>query len=275
VGTTNLIMAAVMASAVGSGCSWAHPGANPYRGAPTAVLDDFAMSDETRRQLRALMTARSYTDVVTITRDRITGQHVYGDLRQMHSGHGQVCHGSVDRSAWSATHEERGLVYCVGETCVVVPTICNNVSLVTRRPEEDPLQSGADEPIDISPAAGPTPPSSDAVVAQGPDSNALDFTPFADVPTSSDGSGGSGGGFSSSPIGGGSGGTLPCCDTGPAGPISPGTPPVVEPTSPVPEAPAWSLLLAGLALMGAMRQGVSSGVADKATMAGLGAVRPG
>ena len=134
----SLIVAAAMASATGSGCSWAHPGANPYRGAPEAVLADFAMPDDTRRQLRALMVARRYTDVVTITRDRIQGQHVYTDLRQMHSGHGVVCHGSVDRSAWSAKHEERGLVYCVGDTCVVVPTVCNNVSLLTRKPEDEP-----------------------------------------------------------------------------------------------------------------------------------------
>lgn len=260
-GTTNLIMAAVMASAVGSGCSWAHPGANPYRGAPPAVLDDFAMSDGTRRQLRALMTARRYTDVVTITRDRITGQHIYSDLRQMHSGHGQVCHGNVDRSDWSATHEERGLVYCVGETCVVVPTICNNVSLLTRRPDEDPLQSGADEPIDISPAAGPTPPSSDAVVAQGPDSSPLDFTPVADGSSSWDGpTGGGGGSFSSPPVGDGSGGIIPCCSTSPSGPIGPATPPVVAPTSPVPEAPAWSLMLTGLALIGALRRRPGAGV---------------
>ena len=253
---TNLIIAAVVASAAGSGCSWAHPGANPYRGAPPAVLADFAMSDDTRRQLRALMTERRYTDVVTITRDHIAGQHAYNNLRQMHSGHGQVCHGSVDRSAWSVTHEERGLVYCVGVTCVVVPTICNNVSLVTRQPEEDPLQSGADEPIDISPAAGPRPPSSDTVIAQGPDSGPLDFTPETSTPTSSEmppggeGAGGSGSTFPSSPLGGGSG--IACCDSGPIGPIGPGTPPVVPPISPVPDAPGWSLLLVGLTLIGGL-----------------------
>jgi hypothetical protein len=249
-----LIMAAAMASTVASGCSWAHPGANPYRGAPAAVLSDFAMSDHTRRQLRALMTTLRYTDVVTITRDRIAGQHAYGDLRQMHSGHGEVCHGSVDRSAWSDTHEERGLVYCVGETCVVVPTVCNNVSLVTRKPEEDPLQSGADEPIDISPAAGPAAPSSD-VVAQGPDSGPLDFTPAAGVPDSPDvpsGGGGPEGSTFPNPPFGSDGGGIFCCNATPVVPGSPGTPPVVTPASPVPEAPEWSLLSVGLLLVAAL-----------------------
>jgi len=248
----NLLMAAVVATTVGSGCSWAHPGANPYRGVPAAVLADFAMADDTRRQLRVLMAARRYTDVVTITRDRIAGRHAYSDLRQMHSGHGQVCHGSVDRSAWSPTHEERALVYCVAETCVVVPTVCNNVSLVTREPDEDPLQSGADEPIDISPAAGPTPPSSDDVAAQDHVSDPLDFTPAGGDP-GADADGGGGSSFTSPSLsGGGGGGDISCCGHVPTGPTEPGLPPVVTPSSPVPEAPEWSLLLGGMALVGAL-----------------------
>ncbi len=253
----NLIMTTVIATAVGSGCSWAHPGANPYRGAPPAALADFAMPAETRQQLRALMARHAYTDVVTITRDGIAGQRRYGDLREMHSGHGQLCHGSVDRSAWSPTHEERGLVYCVGETCIIVPTICNNVSLVTRKPEEAPLQSGADEPIDISPAAGPppAPAPTDVQVAQMPDSGPLDFMPAAGTPM------GPGGGNTVaipsgvSPIGGGGGGggggsIIPCCSTGPVGPATPAIPPV----SPVPEAPTWTLLVAGAALLAAFHR---------------------
>ena len=259
----NLILATVAATAVASGCSWAHPGANPYRGETPAALADFAMSEATRRQLRVLMRAHRYTDVVTITRDGISGRQKYADLREMHSGHGQVCHGSVDRSAWSVTHEERGLVYCVGETCVIVPTVCNNVSLVTRKPDDAPLLGAADEPIDISPAAGPPAVTPDVVVAQAPDAGPLDFIapPGADTPA---GDGGSGGGFPGSPVGGGSGGgggpiggggVPPCCDTGPIGPGGPGTgspgsPPV---TSPVPEVPTGVLLLVGLAVMSALR----------------------
>src|ERR1700712_3740993 len=121
--------------AVPPGCSWAHPGANPYRGDPTHVLADFQMSAATRAKLRALMRAHQVTDVAQIPRDDSVGDHGYADLREMHSGRGQVCHGNVDRSAWSATRKERGLVYCADDMCVIVPTICNNVSLVTRKPE--------------------------------------------------------------------------------------------------------------------------------------------
>ena len=258
----NLIMATVVATAAAGGCSWAHPGANPYRGDPPAALADFAMSEDTRRKLGAAMAAHRYTDVVTITRDDIVGKRRYGKLREMHSGHGQLCHGEVDRSAWSATHEERGLVYCVGDTCIIVPTVCNNVSLVSRKPDEAPLAGGADEPIDITPAAGPPPATPDVVVAQAPDSGPLDFIPAAGPPVAPDtpdtpaGGGGSPIGGGGSPIVGGGGGTPtlpsgggPCCDTGPTGPIGPGGPPVITPASPVPEAPVWSLLLAGLALL--------------------------
>ncbi len=259
----NLIMTSVMATAVAGGCSWAHPGVNPYRGDPPAALADFAMSEETRRQLRALMAARRYTDVVTITRDGISGKANYGDLREMHSGRGQLCHGAVDRSAWSATHEERGLVYCVGETCVIVPTVCNNVSLVTRKPDEAPTLGGVDEPIDISPAAGPPPTTPEVAAAPGPDSGSLDFAvPESPLFASDSPSGGGGnGGAPGFPIGGGGGGIPgspggagPCCESGPIGPVGPGMPPAVTPTSPVPEAPLWTLMLAGLAIVGALRR---------------------
>jgi hypothetical protein len=255
----SLIMATVIATTAGSGCSWAHPGANPYRGAPPAALADFSMPAETRRQLQTLMATQRYTDIVTITRDGIVGQGRYGDLREMHSGHGQLCHGPVDRSAWTAAHEERGLVYCVGETCVIVPTVCNNVSLVTRKPAEGPLESGADEQIDISPAAGPPPsPPADVPVAQSPDIAPLDFIPVASAPglvDSLDGGGegpvGGAGSGSGSGSGGAAGGVISCCGTAPVGPVAPAAPPVA-PTSPVPETPTWALLLAGAALLAAV-----------------------
>lgn len=239
-----MIVTMAIATATGNGCSWAHPGANPYRGEPSAALADFSMPAEDRRQLHALMAARRYTDIVTITRDAISGQRQYVDLREMHSGHGQRCHGDVDRSAWSATHEERGLVYCVGEVCVIVPTSCNNVSLVTREPEEAPLHSGADEPIDIDPAAGAPPsPAVDVSTAQDPDSGPLELIPSEDVPDSpgSAGSPGGGGTF-------GGGGVISCCGPWPVGPGEPTTPPV-PPASPVPETATWVLLLAAAALL--------------------------
>ncbi len=241
------------------GCSWAHPGANPYRGDPAQVLADFDLPQATRDALRALMRAHRPTDVATITRDDIVGEHAgYADLREMHSGHGRVCHGEVDRSAWSAQRHERALVYCAGDACVIVPTICNNVSLVSRKPDRVAVLD--DSPIDIEPAAGPpaappdtasTPPATDTPYGFLPPTGGGD-TPGVPPET---GNGGGGGGGSN---GGGvpidslppGGGDAPCCDDappifpgGPGSPGGPGTPPPI--IVPVPEVPTWLLSLAG------------------------------
>lgn len=248
-------MATVVAVTTASACSWAHPGANPYRGDPLSALSDFAIPDETRRQLRMLMAAHRFTDVATITRDAIVGQQRYEGLREMHSGHGQTCHGAVDRSAWSDQLKERGLVYCAGDTCVIVPTICNNVSLVTRKPDELAPAAEDQESIDISPAAGPPPPVAASPSSQDGDVSALDFFP---VPASeggsfvadfaSDGSGAGVGGASGSDAGGGG----PIA-SGPLGaPVSPTLPTDVQassslPTvSAVPETATSMLMLIGL-----------------------------
>jgi hypothetical protein len=245
-------------------CSWAHPGANPYRGDPLRALRDFDLPESTRRKLRVLMVAHATTDVATITRDDIAGAHAYTDLREMHSGRGQVCHGAVDRSAWSPTRRERGLVYCADDACVIVPTICNNVSLVTRRPErEAALDEG---PIDIEPAAGQPPTPVDTPVAEHPE--ALPPGDFLPMPEGGDeapgapaapGGGGPAGGWPIGDFPGGGvpiGGGAPCCGSVPIGPGSPGGPPV---TSPVPDAPAWALLLAGMALIGLRLRRVDHG----------------
>jgi hypothetical protein len=243
---SNLIITMAIAAA-GTGCSWAHPAANPYRGDPLTALADFRMLTATRRQLRVLMAAHRYTDVVTITRDGIAGQRQYGDLREMHSGSARLCHGNVDRSAWSPTHQERALVYCVDGVCVLVPEVCNNVSLVTRKPEEALPPTGADAPIDISPAAGPplieTP--ADTSIVQFPDGGPLDLHPGVaapGVPGAPDSPSGGG------PIGGG--GVIPCCETGPIGPPVPPVPPI----SAVPEIPAWALFFAGVSLLDVVRR---------------------
>ena len=240
-----LLSAAALATAPAN-CSWSHPGANPYRGNPVRALADFGLPAATRKKLRAAMAAHRTTDVVTITRDDIVGDHGYADLREMHGGHGRVCHGAVDRSAWSATRHERGLVYCADDACVIEPTICNNVSLVTRRPErEAALDEG---PIDIAPAAGPP-----TAAADTPTTVPTDVMPPGDIVPSTGGGEAPGGPGDGMPvieppgIGGPIDGDLPCCATRPGGPVGP-----VPPIAPVPEPPAAAALLAGLAVLAAV-----------------------
>ena len=232
---THVLTAVIAAS---SSCSWAHPGANPYRGDPVAVLADFAMPEETRRQLRALMVAHRYTDIATITRDDIVGGERYGDLRDMHSGRGQTCHGAVDRSEWSDQLKELGLVYCVGETCVIVPTVCNNVSLVTRLTDKPEPLAKDDGPIDISPSAGPLPPlvtpaefaEDDGPIDISPSAGPL--SPLGEPTPEEDGTPAYPHLFP--PYTGGGGGSGD---------------PQVPPVSAVPEAPVSALMFAGLALI--------------------------
>ena len=226
-------------------CSWAHPGADPFRGDPVRALADFDLPASTRAALAAALRRHRPTDVVTITRDDIAGTHAYTDLREMHSGHGRICHGPVDRSAWSARRREPARVYCADAACVIVPVICNNISLVTRRPEHD---AGTDDtPLDIEPAAGP--PAAAAPEGSMPPGDFIGAPADADaLPDAPSGPG------LTVPVGGWPDGGMPivgvpCCDSEPIAPGGPVAPPAVPPSA-VPEPPAWALLLAGLAALG-------------------------
>ncbi len=113
-------------------CSWAQPGANPYQGKPADAIAHYAdIPAPVRARLKARVDRRQYDDVAEIRRDTIQGRHEYTDLRDMHFGRATVC-GQPDRSRWAASVVERGLVYCEAEHCVIVPTVCRNVSRVNR-----------------------------------------------------------------------------------------------------------------------------------------------
>lgn len=127
-----LIAAAVIAS-----CAWNDPGHNRYRGKVPAAVEAYRdIPPDVRARLAARMERRQFDEVAAIRRDSIEGKAAsYADLRGMHFGGGKVC-ATVDRSAWPADQVERGLVYCEGEHCLIVPTVCGNVSRVTRLPRE-------------------------------------------------------------------------------------------------------------------------------------------
>jgi hypothetical protein len=117
-------------------CSWDAPGTDPFRGdVPAAVARYSEIPAPTRLVLRQKMQRHEFDDVAEIRRDTIAGKHQYADLRRMHFGN-KLC-GKVSRAKWTDSSVERGLVYCAGEHCVIVPTVCNNVSLITRLPPKD------------------------------------------------------------------------------------------------------------------------------------------
>ncbi len=86
-----------------------------------------------RATLKARMAARQYDEIVSIRRDRIEGRARYdAAIRDMHFGTGQIC-GTVTRARWNEAAQERGLVYCESGHCLLVPTVCRNVSRITRQ----------------------------------------------------------------------------------------------------------------------------------------------
>ena len=130
-----ILEVALLAATAVNTCNWKHPGANPYMGNVPAAVDSYTfMPDATRAKIKARMEKREYDDIVTITRDKIEGKKQYDSVMHgMHSGKGSYC-GIVKRT-WKPTQVERALTYCEGSFCVIVPTVCRNVSWIRRLDE--------------------------------------------------------------------------------------------------------------------------------------------
>ncbi|MGM9481953.1 MHFG family PEP-CTERM protein [Roseateles sp. NT4] len=244
---------ATLALAVSAGstlpqCSWDRPGVNPFMGDVVAAVDRYQdIPAATREKLKARMKARSYDDIAVIERDGITGKATYApEIRDMHFGPGAVCR-TVTRTKWTATTQERGLVYCEDGQCILVPTVCRNVSRIRRLDKPTAVaparaanvasstREGEEAmPLEFeAPAAGPT------AAAAAPDS----FASTSGVPTLASLPSPSGGSRGPSLIGGGlpnlPPGTVPRPGGGPSGDL-PG------PTPAVPEPGTWAMIALGL-----------------------------
>ena len=270
----SLIATLVLAASTGSvlpQCSWDRPGVNPFMGDVIAAVDRYQdIPAATREKLKARMKARNYDDIAVIERDAIKGKAEYApEIRDMHFGPGAVCR-TVTRTKWTATMQERDLVYCEDGQCILVPTVCRNVSRVRRL--DKPAATGPSQPGNVAsstregddmgplefeaPAAGPLP-------AAAPDS----FAQQSGVPslggggTPSQGSFASlGGGAAPGPqVGGGGGNPPPLVGLGmpalPPGTVrtaesNPGLPGLPGVTPSVPEPGSWALAIAGLLVVG-------------------------
>jgi len=231
-------------------CSWDRPGVNPFMGDVVAAVDHYSdIPAATRAKLKARMERRDYDEIAVIERDRITGMAQYSpEITSMHFGQGSVCK-TVSRAKWTDKMQERGLVYCEDGQCILVPTICRNVSRIRRT---------ADAPLTIAPAAGnapgpetpdqplafdppgagtPTPPGAPgSFVNPGPSVTPASVTPSIAPPITA-----------GSPIS-----TPPIVPTSlPPTSLPPGNPPTVVIPA-VPEPGTWMTLLAGLAAVALM-----------------------
>lgn len=249
-------------------CNWNRPGVDPFMGDVVAAVDRYTdIAPPVREQLKERMRARQYDEIVVISRDAIRGKGNYNArISDMHFGPGRVCR-NVTRSGWSEQMQERGLVYCVQGQCILVPTICRNVSRITQAPASAPPAAGGAAPGGTAPvAAAPAAPETAGVPlidnpdalrggsftggAMPPEVASIPFLPFDYVRTvggiaAPAGMGGGGGG--------GGGGSVPP-DQGSSIIVPPTTIlPTLPPTDPtvlpaVPEPQTWAMLLAGLAL---------------------------
>lgn len=132
----SLVLAASLAVSAGSlqVCSWDRPGHNPFKGDTVAAVDRYTdIPAPVRAALKQRMAKHQYDEIAAIRRDSIEGRYSYSELRDMHFGQSQVCR-TVTRDKWAPDAVERGLVYCESGHCLIVPTVCRNVSRVTRAP---------------------------------------------------------------------------------------------------------------------------------------------
>ncbi|MFT7722286.1 MAG: MHFG family PEP-CTERM protein [Roseateles sp.] len=243
-------------------CNWDRPGVNPFMGDVVAAVDRYQdIPAATREKLKARMKARSYDDIAVIARDGIQGQgkaQYAPEITDMHFGPGAVCR-TVTRAKWSAQMQERGLVYCEDGQCILVPTVCRNVSRIRR--QEAPAAAAAPaagggstaaapaEPLEFeAPGAGP-------MAAAAPDSFAQQagLPVGLSTPPANSFAGLGGGMLPSAPVAGGGGGGVavpPLIFPG-MPMLPPGTVRPTEVPPAVPEPGTWAMLAAGLLLVGA------------------------
>ncbi len=245
-----LIAAAMLAPAVAyatAACSWDRPGHNAFMGDVVAAVDRYTdIKPATRTKLKARMQRRLYDEIVTIRRDSIEGAAIYApDITGMHFGQGQVC-GTVTRERWTQQMRERGLVYCEDGECILVPTVCRNVSRIKRLRTAPTPQPAGDEPIDISPSAGgwdasgqPTP--------SGPGLRLPSSTPLAELPTATPAAGSLLASTQAEADAASPAMPMVLFDRLPA--LTPEPAPLLlpAPTPPVPEPAAWMLMAIGVA----------------------------
>lgn len=139
--------------AIAAVCSWANPGAAPYRRGPAtntvaAAVARYGFPLDVQVELVRKERRIEQDAVVTITKQGMYAPNgTATNLRDMHWRNG-LCRGTVDISKWAEGHSETALVYCVREHCIAVPIVCGNVSRIDFKPHppKEPLFRAWEKP---------------------------------------------------------------------------------------------------------------------------------
>ena len=131
--------AAVLAVALVAGhtwaaCPWADPGADPYRGTPSAAINRMADIPAPVRAELVELRGMGAGVPVRVTRDAILGMDGaarFTNLRDMNFGDGAVCRGAVDRSMWPEGHIELATAYSAQGYVVLHFRRCQNIARAT------------------------------------------------------------------------------------------------------------------------------------------------
>lgn len=150
------ITAIVAAVTVMATCEWAAPrGTYRVDVEPASLVSNYReIPPEDQHVLQQKMRALAYDDIVLIRKDSLAAlsDAQYSDFRAMHFGsQGKKMCAQLTRRTWTPADEERALVYCSRDWCVAVPTVCNNVSLITRSTPPEPGPALLIPPIEFPP----------------------------------------------------------------------------------------------------------------------------
>lgn len=119
-------------------CGWNHPGTHPYKGGAIQGINDYKdIPPDVRLRLISRVKKMDFDSAATISRNGISGGF-HPEITDMHFGSNTLCR-DVNRDVWPTDHSEVGLTYCEGEYCLIIPTVCGNVSRIRRAESKDPI----------------------------------------------------------------------------------------------------------------------------------------
>lgn len=146
-----MILTLAASASIVASCHWDNPrGARRLVIPPSSVVDNYRdIPVQVRKKLKARMDRFQWEDIAEIRKGAIRGAYEYSDIRHMHFGTGQACL-TVSLENWSPADVERGLVYCESGHCLIVPTVCTNVSRISRGRRVTPTPDTPETPSGIS-----------------------------------------------------------------------------------------------------------------------------